>query len=55
MNNVAAAGGAVTSTPTTSANNNWYLEVAESMEVRYTGFLNWSFYASGEWEEDNGK
>jgi len=54
MNNVAVSGGSVTSTPTTSANDNWYLEVAESLEVRYTGFLNWSLYASGEWEEDNG-
>jgi hypothetical protein len=54
MNNVAATGGAVASTPTTSADSNWYLQVAESLEVRYTGFLNWSLYASGEWEEDNG-
>jgi hypothetical protein len=54
MNNVAVSGGSVTSTPTTSANDNWNLEVAESLEVRYTGFLNWSLYASGEWEENNG-
>jgi len=42
------------STPTAAANNNWYLDVAESLEARYTGFRNWSLYASGEWSEDSG-
>jgi hypothetical protein len=53
-NNVATTGGPVVSTPTTGGNNNWYLDVAQSLEARYTGFRNWSFYASGEWSEDNG-
>ena len=45
---------AATQTPTAEANNNWYLDVAESLEVRYTGLRNWSFYTSGEWSEDSG-
>jgi hypothetical protein len=53
-NNVAVTGGTVASTPTAAANNNWYLDVAESLEARYTGFRNWSLYASGEWSEDSG-
>lgn len=53
-NNVAVTGGPVTSTPTAAANNNWYLDVAESLEARYSGFRNWSLYASGEWSEDSG-
>jgi hypothetical protein len=43
-----------TSTPRTDANNNWYLDVAESLEARYTGFRNWSLYASVEFSEDSG-
>jgi len=53
-NDVATTGGPVTSTPTAEADNSWYLDVAESLEARYTGFRNWSLYASGEWSEDNG-
>ena len=53
-NNVAVNGGSVASTPTAAANNNWYLDVAESLEARYTGFRNWSLYASAEWSEDSG-
>jgi hypothetical protein len=45
---------AATQTPTTAGNNNYYLDVAESLEARYTGFRNWSLYASGEWSEDKG-
>ena len=45
---------AATQTPTTAGNNNYYLDVAQSLEVRYTGIRNWSLYASGEWSEDNG-
>jgi hypothetical protein len=53
-NTVTTTGGSAVSTPTAAANNNWYLDVAESLEVRYTGFRNWSLYASGEWSEDSG-
>jgi hypothetical protein len=53
-NDVTATGGTATSTPTSAANNNWYLDVAESLEARYTGFRNWSFYAKGEWSQDSG-
>ena len=53
-NNVATTGGPVTSTPTSYNSDEWYLDVAESLELRYTGFRNWSLYASGEWSEDNG-
>jgi hypothetical protein len=53
-NNVAVNGGPVTSAPTAADNDNWYLDVAESLEARYTGFRNWSLFASGEWSEDSG-
>jgi hypothetical protein len=53
-NNVAANGGSVASTPTAADENNWYLDLAESLEARYTGFRNWSLYAKGEWSEDSG-
>ncbi len=42
------------SIPTDSGSDNWSLDVAESLEARYTGFRNWSLYASGEWSEDSG-
>jgi hypothetical protein len=45
---------AATQTPTTAGNDNYYLDMAESLEARYTGFRNWSLYASGEWSEDSG-
>lgn len=53
-NNVAANGGPVVSSPTAAANSNWHLDVAESFEIRYTGFRNWSLYTSGDWSEDSG-
>ena len=53
QNNV-GTGGVMTQTPTAAANDNWYLDVAESLEARYTGFRNWSLYANGEWSEDSG-
>lgn len=31
-----------------------YLNVAESLELRYSGIKNWLFYATGNWEEENG-
>jgi len=34
--------------------DNWTLNVAQSLEARYTGFRDWSLYASGEWSEDSG-
>jgi hypothetical protein len=54
FNNNTGNGATFKSTPTTAGNNNWYLDVAESLEARYTGFRNWSLYASGEWSEDSG-
>lgn len=53
-NTVATTGGTAGSTPTTDANNNWYLDVAESLEVRYARFRNWSLYADAELSEDSG-
>ena len=41
-------------TPYDAGNDSWHLDVAESLEARYTGFRNWSLYASGEWSEDSG-
>ena len=54
FNNNTGTGATFNSTPTTAANDNWYLDVAQSLEARYTGFRNWSLYASGEWSEDSG-
>jgi hypothetical protein len=34
--------------------DNWYLDVAQSLEARYTGFRDWSLYASAEVSEDWG-
>lgn len=31
-----------------------YWNVTESLELRYTGVRNWSFYASGEWLQEDG-
>ena len=53
-NAVTSTGGPVNSTPSAFGADNWYLDVAESLEARYTGFRNWSLYADGEWSEDNG-
>ncbi|MGA3283367.1 MAG: hypothetical protein ABSD57_02760 [Verrucomicrobiota bacterium] len=55
-NGVHANGGSVTPypNPTSASSDNWNLDVAESLEARYTGFRNWSLYASGEWSEDSG-
>ncbi|MCE0497292.1 MAG: hypothetical protein LV481_05020 [Methylacidiphilales bacterium] len=41
-------------TPEAAATDNWTSSVAESLEIRYTGFRDWSLYASGEWSEDWG-
>jgi hypothetical protein len=55
-NGVHAKGGPVTPypNPTSASSDNWNLDVAESLEARYTGFRNWSLYARGEWSEDSG-
>jgi hypothetical protein len=53
-NTVTTTGGSAVSTPTTDANHNWYLDVAESLEVRYTRLRNWSLYADAELSEDSG-
>ena len=34
--------------------NNWTASVAESLEARYTGFRDWSLYATTEFSEDTG-
>jgi hypothetical protein len=52
--NTSVSGGTFKTTPTTAGANNWYLDVAQSMEARYAGFRNWSLYARGEWSEDSG-
>jgi hypothetical protein len=52
--NTSGVGAGFVSAPTSENNNNWYLDVAESFEIRYTGFRNWSLYTSGEWTEDTG-
>jgi hypothetical protein len=42
------------SVPEAAHTNNWYLDVAQSLEVRYTGFRDWSLYANAEVSEDWG-
>ncbi len=49
-----AAGVATTPEETVGNNNRDYLDLAEAIELRYTGFTNWLFYARGEWSEDSG-
>lgn len=43
-----------TQTPEVANSNDWTIDVAQSLEARYTGFRDWSLYASGEWSEDWG-
>ncbi len=54
FSNTAGVGGGFTSTSETANTNNWYLEVAQSLEARYTGFRDWSLYASAEVSEGLG-
>jgi len=43
----------ITATPTSIATLDDFINVAESLELRYTGLENWVFYAQGDWEEEN--
>jgi hypothetical protein len=52
--NVATTGGAAVVTPEAANTDNWYLDVAQSLEARYTGFRDWSLYASAVISEDWG-
>lgn len=54
FDNTAGVGGAFTSVPETANSDNWYLDVAQSLEARYTGFRDWSLYNSVEVSEDWG-
>jgi len=45
---------ATLSEPILNTADNGFLEVTESLEARYTGLRNWSFYARGEWSETDG-
>ena len=46
--------GVATFTPIYGNNDRAYLDVAEAVELCYTGFTNWLLYARGEWTEDDG-
>ncbi|HEV3272757.1 MAG TPA: hypothetical protein VGZ93_11300 [Candidatus Methylacidiphilales bacterium] len=54
FSNTAGVGGGFTTTPEVADTDNWYLNVAQSVEARYTGFRDWSLYASAEVSEDWG-
>ena len=43
----------VSPTPTYISSTDDIFNVAESLELRYTGVKNWVFYAQGDWEEEN--
>ena len=43
-----------TTIPEAANTDNWYLNVAQSLEARYTGFRDWSLYANAEVSEDWG-
>jgi hypothetical protein len=54
FSNTSGVGGGFTSTPEAANTDNWYLDVAQSLEARYTGLRDWSLYASAEISEDWG-
>ncbi len=46
--------GVTTQDPLEVQSDHDYWNVTESLEMRYTGIRNWSFYASGEWLQEDG-
>ncbi len=50
--NVASAGAAVTTAPVTAESTRDYDSLTESLEARYTGLKSWTFYAKGEWNQE---
>lgn len=55
LTDFSVAGVATSPAATSGANDRDYLDIAESIEVRFTGLTNWVLYARGEWSEDNGR
>ncbi|PYJ10686.1 MAG: hypothetical protein DMF06_05480 [Verrucomicrobia bacterium] len=51
--NVASSGAPVTTMPVTAASTRDFDSVTESLEARYTGLKNWTFYAKGEWLQED--
>ena len=51
--NVASTGAAVTTAPVTAESQRDYDSVTESIEARYTGVKQWTFYAKGEWMQED--
>ena len=41
-------------TPEVAHTNNWTMSAAEGLEARYTGFRDWSLYATADWGQDWG-
>ncbi len=54
FNNTSGHGGTFASVSESANMNNWYMDVTESLEARYTGLRDWSFYAGVESSEDWG-
>jgi len=52
--NTAGTGKGFTVTPETANTGNWYMDVTQSLENRYTGFPDWSLYSRAEVSEDWG-
>jgi hypothetical protein len=51
FSNTSGVGGGFTVNPEAANTDNWYLDVAQSLEARYTGFRDWSLYASAEYRK----
>jgi hypothetical protein len=51
--NVASTGAAVTAAPVTAESQRDYDSVTESIEARFTGVKQWTFYAKGEWMQED--
>ena len=54
FNNTSGHGVTFASVAESANTDNWYFDVTESLEARYTGFRDWSLYASIESSEDWG-
>ena len=52
--NFATTSNSLTTVPEAANTNNWNLNVAQSLEARYTGFRDWSLYATAELAENWG-
>lgn len=52
--NTSGVGGGFAVVQETATSNDWYYDMAQSLEIRYAGFRDWSLYANAELSEDWG-